>query len=814
METLIRDVRYALGAMGRAPVLTATVLLTFALGIGTTTAMFSVVHGMLLRPLPYAEPDRLVKIWEEHPGGATMGGLRRLSNRTAAAWTASPATLESLGAAYSYDTTVTFGPDGDPEKIPSAAVSPAVFGMVGAVPALGRFFLNEEGRPGAGNVVVLSDHLWRERYAASPDVVGRTLSVNGEPHTIVGVAQPSMEFPDRRVRLWVPHAIPAVAGTATQIFSAVGRLRADATTAQAEAEGTAAARSVPRPPSTNLIFGKGGPVVVRVRPLAEDMTSGVRPALLVLAAAVLLVLAIACANVANLLLSRGLARERELAIRAAVGASRARLLRQLLTESAVLSTSGGLLGLLLAWALVRVLPAIAPDRLPRLDDIRVDAVVLAFSIAASMVAGLAAGLVPALRAGRVALYDSIRVAGGSSAAGGDEARRLRHALLVAEAAFAVILVVGASLLVRSFVRLTNVDPGYRADHVLTAGTQMPREGTDEQAAQYIDAALARLRALPGVHAAGAGSMIPLAGLVAMSTFTIPEHVAAGKPTAPRALTYVVTPGYAEALSQRLKEGRFFAESDTRVSPRPLVVNEAFVRQYIGVQPVVGLQLGPLFQSEAGSQTEIIGVVADMLKHGNDRQPEPEIYFLHGTGTNRLSGYANFVVRTSGPPAAAANDVRAILRAIDRRVIVDRIDPLEALLAKSVARPRFGLTIVTAFAALALLLAAVGLYGVLSYGVSRRRRELAVRAALGADRGRLAALVVREGLGVTVAGMLAGIVAASLLTRMMETLLFNISPFDPVSYGGGLLVLIVVALAATLVPAWRASVTDPAAGLRE
>ena len=813
METLIRDVRYAVGAMRRAPVLTATVLLTFALGIGTTTAMFSVVHGMLLRPLPYAEPDRLVKIWEEHPGGVTMGGLRRLSNRTAAAWAAA-ATLESLGASYSYETTVAFRPDDDPEKIPSAAVSPAVFGMVRAVPALGRFFVNEDGRPGAGRVAVLSDHLWRERYAASPDVVGRTLSVDGEPYTIVGVAQPSMEFPDRRVRLWVPYAIPVVTGTATQIFNAVGRLRAGATTAQAEAEGTAAARSVPRPPSTNLLFGKGGPVVVHVRPLAEDMTSGVRPALLVLAAAVLLVLAIACVNVANLLLSRGLARERELAIRAAVGASRARLLRQLLTESAVLSISGGVLGLLLAWALVRALPAIAPDRLPRLDDIRVDAAVLAFSIAASVAAGVAAGLAPALRAGRAALYDSIRVAGGSSAAGGDGARRLRHALLAAEAAFAVILVVGASLLVRSFVRLMNVDPGYRADHVLTAGAQMPRGATDEQAAQYVDAALARIRALPGVRAAGAGSMIPLAGLVMMSTFTIPEHVAAGKPTAPRALMYVVTPGYAEALSQRVKEGRFFAESDTGVSPRPLVVNEAFARQYIGARPVVGLQLGPLFPDEAGSQTEIIGVVGDMLKHGNDRQPEPEIYFMHRTGTNQLAGYVNFVVRTSGAPAAAANDVRAILRQVDRRIIVDRIDPLEALLAKSVARPRFGLTIVTAFAALALLLAAVGLYGVLSYGVSRRRRELAVRAALGADRGRLAALVVREGLSVTAAGMLAGMVGASLLTRLMGTLLFGISPFDPISYAGGLLVLVAVALAATLVPAWRASETDPAAGLRE
>jgi putative ABC transport system permease protein len=813
VENLIRDLHYAFTAMRRAPALTATVLITFALGIGTTTGMFSVVHGMLLRPLPYPDPDGLVQAWEEHPGGTPMAGQRRLSNRTASAWSPNSRTIEALGGYYAHDLTVSFR-DQEPMKLPGSSVSPAVFGMLRARPAIGRFFTADEARKGSTRVVVLSDQLWRERFGASPEVLGRTLTIGEDPHTIVGVARPGLEFPDRRVLLWIPYVIPDVTEEGTSVFNALARLRSGVTRAQAAAEGTAAARSMPRPQSADLAFGKGGPVVVHVQPFSEYVTAGVQPALVLLTAAVLLLLSIACANVANLLLSRGLARERELAIRLAVGASRARLLRQLLTESVTLSTAGGLIGLLLAWTLVRLLPILAPERLPRIEEVQVDAAVLGFSITASLLAGLVAGLAPALRAARSGLTQSIRVGEGSSTVvRGREAQRLRFGLLVIEVALAVVLVVGATLLARSFARLLSVDAGYRADGVLTAAVRMPRGATPEQTAQYIDAVLARLGALPAITVAGAGSMMPFADIVGMSTFSIPEWAAAGKPTRPRALTYIVTPGYAEALSLRIKEGRFFEAADRRSGPRRLVVNEEFVHQYIGRKPVVGLQLGSLFRADAGIETEIVGVVGNVRRYGNDRAPEPEVYFMHDTGNRRIAGYVNFVLRTSGPPSAAAGDVRAVLQGIDRSVIIDRIDPLTTLVARSVARPRFGLTIMSTFAALALVLAAVGLYGALSYGVSQRRRELGVRAALGADRGRLVALVLREGLAVVAAGTLVGVVAAALLTRTMQTLLFGISPFDLLSYASALSVLLLAALVAALVPAWRAATTDPAAVLR-
>jgi putative ABC transport system permease protein len=816
METFIRDLRYALIGMRRSPGLTATVLITFALGIGTTTAVFSVVHGMLLRPLPYPESHRLVRVWEEHPGAKSLFSNLWLSNRTYLGWSKDAKTIEGIGGYSAYEMTVALDPD-NPVRLVGAELSPVVFTMLRANPSLGRFFREEEALDGSNHVVVLSDQLWRDRYQGALDVLDRTLVIDGIPHTIVGVAKPSLQFPDRRTRFWIPKVIPTLAANPQQtgIFSAIARLREGVTLAQAEAEGTAAARTMPRTKSTELIFGKGGPVVVHVRSFVEDMTRSVRPALLVLAAAVILLLLIACANVANLLLSRSLAREREMVIRVAVGASRARLLGQLLSESALLSITGGFLGLLFAWVLARALPLLAPTGLPRLEDVRIDGVVLAFSLIASIFACFAAGLAPALRASRIELYQSIRVADGASAVPrGTSARRLRHGLLILEAAFAVMLVVGAGLLARSFIRLIRVDAGYSPDQVLTARIQLPRGAPPEQAGQFLDALFPRVRSLPGVVEAGAGSMMPMLRATAISTFSIPESVALGKPTTPRALTYIVTPGYGEALRLRLKEGRFFADADGRGGLRALMVNEEFVRQFVGRRPVVGLRLGSMYQNDKGVDTEIIGVVGNVLKDGNDQRAEPEIYFMHGTGNRQIVGFVNLVVRTAGDPAALADTLRSVVRETDARVVIERMDPMTSLVSESVAQPRFGLTVLTTFAALALALAAVGLYGVLSYSVSQRRRELGVRAALGADRGRLIAMVLREAVSVTLVGAVVGLIGAGMLTRLMQRLLFGISPLDVTSFASGLVVLLLVAFSAGLVPAWRAAMTDPAVTLRD
>jgi len=569
MDVLRQDIRAALAAMRRAPGFAATALLTLALGVGATTAVFSIVHGVLLRPLPYADPDRLVRVWEEYPGGVSPAGNRWLSRSTYAVWREHPRTIDAVGGHTLQERQLTLGVER--VNVFGAAVSPAVLATLGVVPALGRFLTDDDGRDGGPAVVILSDELWRERYGSSPGVLGASLAIDGTAHTIVGVAPPAFAFPDPRVRFWVPLVIPraATAAEGAIVFTALARLKPGVTLAQVEAESTAAARAAPKHPLTEYFFGKGAPVVVHARGLVDDMTIREKPALSVLAVAVALVLVIACASVTNLLLSRGVTRQRELAIRAAVGGSRARIVRQVLTESAVFCIAGGTLGLVLAWGLVRVLPTIAPPRLPRLDGVGLDGPVLAFWALTTMLTAGAAGLAPAVSGARVDLTDACRGADRSSGTGfrGAHARRLRDVLLLVEGAFAVVLIVGASLLARSFVRLLEVDNGYTAAGVLIAGVELPRGSPAARRDQFIESALARLREMPGVSAAGAGGMVPLMPQTEMMSVTMPDAIAGGKPIQGRALVYQITPGYAEALGLRLREGRFFVDADARAGKR-------------------------------------------------------------------------------------------------------------------------------------------------------------------------------------------------------------------------------------------------------
>ena len=629
MDILRHDIRSALVTMRRAPGFTATALITLALGVGATTAIFSIVHGVLLRPLPYADPDRLVRLWEEYPGGVSPAGNRWLSRSTYAIWREHPRTIKAIGGYSLAESTIAFGSEG--VKVFGSRVSSAVLGTLGVAPALGRFLSDDDDREGSAPVVILSDGLWRDRYGSSPAVVGSSLVIDGDAHTIVGVAPPGFEFPDPRVRLWLPYRIPrsATAPASAAAFTALARLEPGVSLAQVEAEGTAIARAAPKHRLTEFFFGKGGPVVVHARPLVEDMTASARPALSVLAVAVALVLLIACANVTSLLLSRGVTRQRELAIRAAVGGSRARIVRQLFTESAVLSIAGSALGLALAWWLVHVLPAIAPATLPRLTAVTLDRSVVMFWALTTLLAAIAAGLAPAARGARLDLSDALRSADRSSGTGfrGLHARRLRDGLLVVEAAFAVVLIVGASLLARSFVRLMSVDNGYTADDVLIASVELPRGSTEARTDQFIESALDRLRSMRGVAAAGAGAMIPLMRATAVAPFTLPEVVSSGKASRGRALVYWITPGYAEALGLRLREGRFFVDADARAGNLATIVNQEFVRQHLTVRQVIGLTMPNLVGPETGVTSEIVGVVGNVLKDGNDRQPQPELYFV-------------------------------------------------------------------------------------------------------------------------------------------------------------------------------------------
>jgi predicted permease len=802
---VLQDVRLAARALLRERGLSAAALLSLALGIGGTTALFSAVYGVLLRPLPYPDEDRLVRVYQENPGGRSLGRAHLLSNVALEAWSGG-ATIEGLAGYRNATYRETRGPRETATRIQGAAVSPALFPLLRASPAAGRFFEAGDAREGAPPVVVLSYRLWQDRFGGDPEAVGRTLVLEDSPSTIVGVAGPEFYFPDRAARLWVPLETPGPAA-GFMVFSAIARLRPGATPAQASAEGTSAARASARPASLELIFGKGGPVVVHAIPLRDEMTVQARPALVVLAVASGFVLLIACANVTHLLLARGVARARERAVRAALGATRARLARQLLAESLLLASLGGALGIALAGALLRVLPLMAPPDFPRLEDVRLDPTALAFSVFVTLATGLLAGVLPALR-GSCPTLPALRDQQGATAGRGS--RRLGGALLAGEAALAVVMLVSAALLVRSFMRLLDVDPGYDPAGVVLARVYLPentRVGAERSA---VDGVLDRLRARPGVEAAGAANMAPFVALTVIAKLDL-RSPGEGDPVEGRAALYVVTPGYAEALSLRLREGRLLAREDLGAGQQALVVNEEFARTYLADgKPAVGRRFQGILGGHGGA-SEIVGVVGNVLKNGLDARPQPEVYTLP-IGMMELRDEVSLAVRATGDVTAVVRDLPALVSQAEPAAAVE-VATLAQRIQASVAQPRFAMATLGAFALLALALAATGLYGVLSYDVEQRRAEIGVRTALGASRRAIVGLVVRQGLGVTVAGLAVGLVASVLATRLLRALLFGTTPVDALAYATAPLLLLAVALLACLLPARRAAATDPAQALR-
>jgi putative ABC transport system permease protein len=811
---LLRDIRHAIVLLCRDRRFAATAVITLALGIGATTAVFSVVYGVLLRPLPYPESDRLVQIFEEHPGAPRPPGEPSLSNTTMYAWQARLRTLEGLAAYYAREFTATFG--GEPVRVHGAEASPALFPLLRARAQLGRFYLPGEDAPRANHFVVIGDRLWREQFAARTDVVGRSIALDGELYTIVGVASAGLTFPDASTALWVPYADPTLVDWSVQggmwLAPTLGRLKPEVTIAAAAAEGTTAARSVQRPPVAALLFGAGGPVEVRVERLVDRLTSGVRPALLLLAASVALVLLIGCANAANLFLSRGISRQRELAVRIALGARVVDVARQLFIESLLVAAAGGAAGLAVAAALMGLLPALAPADFPRLDGIHLDPMTAVFAAAVSIVVAILAGLVPAIRASRAAAAASLRSGDRAAGSDGTQASGLRDALVVIESALATLLIIGAALLGRSVAALLHVDPGYDAANVLVAQVFPAPGSTGEQRTRFANRLVERLRSDPQVVAAGAGNMMPFNDSTWIAGFTLPPSAGGGKPTSVRTLRYVVTPGYAEALRLRLVEGRLLTDDDAEPpSTLKVLVNREFVRAHLTAGPIAGRRFagGP----NKAAEFEIVGVVGDVLKDGLDARPQPEIYSV-ATDARPIDDEANVVMRMAGDPARGAAILRAAVRETDPRAAIGLLTPLSSRVAASAAQPRFAVAVLGGFAALALALASVGVYGVLSYVVARRKREIGVRAALGARRADLIAMVVREGLSRAAVGTLIGIGAAALLTRLMRALLFGVGPLDAFAYVAAPAILIPVALLACVAPALRAAATDPATILRE
>ncbi|HSO76107.1 MAG TPA: ABC transporter permease [Blastocatellia bacterium] len=805
MQKLKQDLIYAFRMLYKNRGFTAVALLALALGIGANTAIFSVVNSVLLRPLPYRDPQRLIMVFQNYQ---QRGGPER-------EW-ASPAdfrdfrdqagSFENVAALLGWQPTLT-GRD-EPEDLQGAAVSHDTFAMLGVEPVLGRGFAADEDRAGAERVVVLSHELWQRRFASDPLIIGKNLTLAGESFTVIGVMPSRFSFPILTgTEIWrtVTPVLAAQPGCdrGCVILRLIARLKTGVTLDAARAEMNAINQQMAeRYPDTNK--GVGSTLVT----LHEQLVGDVRPAMLVLLSAVALVLLIACANVANLLLARAAAREKEVAIRAALGATRARLIRQHLTESLLLAVLGGAFGLLMAFWMVDLLVSFAPDGTPRLDEIAIDKSVLAFTFGVAVLTGLIFGLAPAVLSSRTNFNNALKE-GGRDTSATSRGNRVRSALVVSEVALALMLLVGAGLLIKSFVNLQRVDPGFNPRSVLRADVILPRTRYPDrnQPAAFYKQLLDRVTAMPGVQAAGAVSTMPLGGGGTDSDFGI-EGRPPAEPGKPQVAWFSsATPDYFRAMGIRLLRGREFLESDNAAAPRVAVISEAMAQRYFPDEDPLGKRL--VFGGGKDLR-EIVGIISDIKFFGLNKDARPSMYFPHAQTPSRGM---SLLVRTEGAPMTLAAAIRAQVSELDRDLAVSNVMTMEELVAGSLAEPRFTLLLLGVFAAVAMLLSAIGVYGVVSYSVTQRSHEIGVRMALGAQMRDVLKLVVTEGMTLVMAGVAIGLAAAFALTRVMESLLFGVSATDFTTFAFTSLCLAIVALGACFVPARRATKVDPMVALR-
>jgi len=835
LDDLGRDLRHAARGLARTPGFAAAVVLILALGTGAATAMFGIVYGMLIRPLPYPDAGRIVRVGQAFPQGP---GGPFLSARAIEEVQDSAESFEQL-AAYGAFTFEWTAPDG--ARPWGTAVSPGLLRLLGARPHLGRLFTDDEARRGADGVVLLSHDAWTRRFGASPDVVGTVVDAYNEPRTVVGVLAEGFYFPRPGVEVWTPYVLRADVVTAI----AVGRLRQGVSTERAATEVGAILQRVDdgtarRSDQDGSGRTRGAPEldarVTRAIPLLEEMVGEYRPALMALAGATLLVLLIACVNVAGLLLARGVTRRRELAVRGALGAGRGRIVRQLLTESVLLGLGGGALGLATAAAVLRAVPALVPVTVTRLDEVGLDGVVLAFTLGLSVAVGLLFGAVPAFQSSGSRLLRAL-VEGSARSSGGFgllRANRTRAVLAAAQMALALMLLVGAGLLLRSFIGLVTLDRGYDPANVVAAGTRypltvLPGFGTPEERIEAeaskrrfygeLARAMDRLSRLPGVEAVGVSSRLPLAssGSVLQQVQVDGGPVADDPREMPEALLRVATPGYFDAMRLRLLDGRLFTRRDGTGAPRVLVVNETFAREVLGGAPAVGRRVRFLNADSDREPWEVVGVVADVTYRGLAvtetqaeafapvQQIDAAPVFEHGP--------AVVVARTTGDPLAAVPFLRETVAEARPGASVASAMTMDARLSSAVAEPRFYAVLVGGFAALAVLLAALGVYGLLSYTVAQRRGEIAIRMALGAQRGDVLGLVVRQGAALVAAGAVVGLAAAAASSRVLESFVYGIATDDRLIFVGAPLALLAAALVACYVPARRATRIEPMEVLR-
>lgn len=795
---MIADLRYALRALRRAPGFTVAVVLTLALGIGVNSAIFSVVHSVLLRPLPYASPERLVVLYGRYPEfGRTSTSLPDFQD-----WRAGSRTFEQMAARHNAAFVLTG--EGEPERMIADRVTSNFFATLGVRPLLGRVFLPDEDRIGGDDrVVVLSHGYWQRRFGGDPRVIGRQIQLSGRPWTVVGVAPPGFRY-GRAVDLWAPTRADTTLPRRAEFLDVIGRLEPGVTVTQASADVAAVVqRLAEQYPATNA------KIKSEVIGLQEDLVGGVRPALFAFMGAVLLVLLIACANVANLLLARAATRDREVAVRFAVGAGRGRLVRQLLTESMVLALLGGIVGIGLASWGVAALSATSVQFLPRQHEIGMDPTVVVFSLLLALGTGLLFGLAPAIRLSGGALHASLRE-GGRGSTGGALAR-VRSALVLGEVALALVLLVGAGLLIRSFEKLTRVDLGFEPAGVLTYSLTFPsaKFRDEAQLPSLYEAMLGRTRALPGVRSAALSADLPMGGANYLAYSIKGQPPRASRPdAAPEDVQpFAVSPDYFGTLHIPLRRGRLFDATDGPTAPRVAVINEEMVRTVFGDRDPIGSQL--TFGNPDDWRT-IVGVVGNVAQEGVTAKPYAQLY----EAIQQVPGRVVYMsLRTDQDPVLLASSARNAVRAIDSDVLVNDMQPLEARVAQNIARPRLSVWLLVGFATVALILAAVGIYGVMAYTVAQRTKEIGVRMALGADPVAVKRLVVWQGMQPALLGVGVGLLAAFATSRLIASLLYGVSALDPVTFVLVPLFLATIALLATYVPARHATRVSPTVALQ-
>ena len=800
MGSVIGDFRYAFRLLARHPTFTAVAVLTLVLGIGTNTAIFSVIKAVLLNQLPYDGPDRLVVIGERNPDGNTD----LVAPLTYADWKAASRAIPSMAAFRQLR--YAFAGSGEPLDVPSVRATPDLFAVLRAAPMLGRSFTQDEGVTGADRVAILSASFWKRHFGGSTSILGRTIQLDVQPYTVVGVMAPEFDFPPgSRTDVWTPLSFDPNdqhgRSRKARSLSVVGRLDAESTPELAQREMTLIAnRLATTYPDSNAGWG------ARVVAAQEQLVTTVRPALILISAAVGFLLLIVCANVANLILARLSSRRMEIAVRAALGAGRWPLVRQVLAESLLLSGGGGLLGLIVAWAGVRFVRGLPEGSLPRMQDVRIDGGVLLFALGASVLVAIVFGLAPAIHASRAGLRDTVHAFGGTTGRSGS---RLLGALVVAEVALALVMLVGAGLMTRSFAQLMRVSPGFEPNNLLAVQIYLPqaRYRTAADRTRFYMDAIRRVASHPGVTTVAAVSALPMypVGIDFALPFTIDGKPAPANGEEPRADIRMASPGYFEAMKMALVRGRFFDERDRAGAPGTTVINETMARRYFaGEDPI-----GRVVRNPHGV-AEVVGIVGDVKHYGLDRAPRAELFMP--AWQQPLNGMA-LIVRTASDPKSFVDAVRRQVMAVDAEQPIFDASAMVDVVARSVFLPRISMVLLVIFAATALLLAAVGIYGVVSYTVAERTRELGVRMALGADAGATMRLVLGRSMLLVGAGVLVGLFGSIAMTRVIGGLLYQVSPLDPGVLIAVSLLIAASALAASFVPARRATRVDPLVALR-